>query len=165
MKISHLLEIDAAITSRDGQVVKPSISSAVFTWKPSGGGRQAAIVVSRLATNRARIVRLIGPDSEYQQARRTIIEENTKKDESGEPIIMPDGRPVFVGETPEDEFKTEALVKASLGELVSKEVTDKFEQIDLGMLFDLGCQLTPEQVDALSFMLDTSSLSAPDSNG
>lgn len=164
MKIANLLNIDNAMTTRDGQVVQPSIASAIFGWKPTGGGRQAAIIVSKLATNRARMIRLIGPESEYGQARKEIIEAHTKKDDAGQPVVMPDGKPVFNGETPADEAKTEALVKAAIGELVLKEVEDKFEQIDLGTLFDLGCSLTPEQVDALSFMLDTSSLAEPAPN-
>jgi hypothetical protein len=164
MKIANLLNIDNAMTTRDGQVVQPSIASAIFGWKPTGGGRQAAIIVSKLATNRARMIRLIGPESEYGQARQSIIQEHTKKDESGKPMLAPDNKPVFLGETPEDQQKTEALVMAAIGELVRKEVEDKFEQIDLGALFDLGCSLTPEQVDALSFMLDTSSLAEPEAN-
>jgi len=164
MKIAHLLNIDNSVNTPDGQVVKPSIASAIFTWKPTTGGRQAAIIVSKLATNRARMVRLIGPDSEYQQARQNIIEQHAKKGEDGKPIIAPTGMPVFIGETPADEARTEALVKAAVGELVMKEVDVAFEQIDLGALFDLGCSLTPEQVDGLSFMLDTSSLTEPEKN-
>lgn len=158
MKIANLLNIDNAVTTRDGQVVTPSIASAIFGWKPTGGGRQAAIIVSKLATNRARMVRLIGPDSEFQQARKEIVESHTMKGEDGRPIVMPNNEPEWFGGTPEEQLKTKALVADAVGELVKKEIDVKFEQIDLGVLFDLGCSLTPEQVDALSFMLDTSSL-------
>lgn len=153
IKIKDLLNADGAIQNQNtGEVVQEALTAAVFKWKPSSGGRQAAIIVSRLATNQARIARLIGPGSEYQEARDKIVKDNQQ--------ARADGAEGFewVGDTPEAKAATYRNVIDALEELAEQEVGEKFEQVDLGTLFDLGCNLSAEQVRRLSFMLDTSTL-------
>ena len=150
MKTKDLLSVDGAMHDEKGNIIQPSVTSALFDWKPNTGGRQAAIIVSKLATNRARIARLIGPGSEYDSARKHIIESHQVKRD--------DGIEDWEGETPEDKTKTFRIVRQAIDALIDSEVDATFERVDLGMLFELGCSLSPQQVDQLGFMLDTSTL-------